>query len=227
MSHSELDSGGGGGGSSTDDSTDSDDGTSNNGSSGSRSITGAIIASALAAWLEIETSTLRRLGDFLRRLSEAESFADLVINVVLTSFVGWILRIAEVIFNRLIESIELIAQALWFSTVVPVRIAFRSFAGWVFDALEAVQLTVESGLASAGLGAPLVALGGWVVVLLIVVILGSIVWAFLETYLPVEAVVDTLERLLDSALVPVRVVAGFASGAAAALRGRIGGDETE
>ena len=216
---SNLDPGGGGGG--DDGGGDDGGGDDSDGDNGSGSGTAvAIVASALG----ISTAAVSDVAEFAQGLADAESPTEYIVEIVLTEFVGWVLGIAEAGFGLLLQSINIVAESLWESTVVPVRIAFRNFWGLIFGALESIRVTTEAGLSEAGLAAPVVALGGWVAVLLVTVILLSIVWALAETYLPTEAVVANVERIVVLALTPVRVASEFASGAAESVGRLVGRD---
>lgn len=210
--------GGSGGGSGGDDGGDGGD---------DRGRAAKVIASALATWLGVELGTLDQLSGFLDRLSDAGSLRELVLDIILTEIVSAILSVGEVVIGRALQFIEILSVALWQSTIVPLRTAFSGVWTAVFDALEGVRLATESALAGVGLAAPLVALGGWVAVLLVVTILASVVWAVAETYLPTEAITDSARSVREAASIPLDVASTLVSNGARTLRQYLGGDTNE
>ena len=211
MSSNELEGGGGSAGTSG-GGTDSD-GSSEGSSSGS------LTQNRLLGILGISGTVWAALLRFGDRLESAESFRELVVEIILTEFVNGVLSLASYLFSEALFAVDLIAESFWASLVTPFGELYRAFTDLVISPLGALRLSVESGVASAGLGAPFVALAGWIAVILVAAVVLGIVWAIAETYLPTEAVTENAARLLDFAFVPFRVVGRLLRGVVEGFRG--------
>ena len=211
MSSNELDSGGGSGDS-------GGGGTDDSGSSGGSS-SGGLTRNRLLGILGISGTAWASLASFGDRLASAESFRDLVVEIILTEIVNGLLSLASYLFSETLFAIDLVAESFWASLVAPFGDLYRSFTELVISPLEAIRISVESGVASTGLAAPFVALAGWVAVLLVAAVVFGVVWAIAETYLPTEAITENAIRLLDFAYVPFRIVGRLVRGAVGGLRG--------
>ncbi|WP_281196056.1 hypothetical protein [Halorubrum sp. F4] len=152
------------------------------------------------------------LSDFGSELAEADSLRELILGVILESLVSAGLSLVEYLYAEALYAIDLVAASFWMSFVEPFGDLYDAYTAALISPLEGLRVTVESAASSAGLAAPFVALAGWVAVLLVVAVIVGIVWAFVETYLPIEAVTRTGARLRDLALVPFGVLRDFVSG---------------
>lgn len=196
-------------------STTSDDADDDGGSGG-----GGISAGAVAAALGIGGGALTQLGDFADRLAEAGSFPELIINVLLVEGVNLILSAFEYIFGQILLAINVISESFWLSIVTPIGALGTTVWDVVFGTLESVQTTTEVAVASTGIAAPFVALAGWVAMLLVAAVLIGIVWALLETYLPVEVIENEIRRLAGLTLLPFSLLEEF-------LRDLLAGDDDD
>jgi len=177
----------------------------------------------IAAALGIPVSAVRNLADFAKRLDDAESFRELVVEIILTELVNGVLSLASYLFTETLFAIDVIAQSFWASLVAPFGELYRSATDASFGVLISIRLSVESAVASTGLAAPFVALTGWVAVLLVVAVIVGVGWALLETYLPTEAITENLERAVSLAFTPFETIGRLWRGASQAVRGGDGG----
>lgn len=208
MSSNELD---GGGGSDGTRGGETDDGGSSGGSS-----SGGLTQNRLLGILGISGTAWAALLRFGDRLDSAESFRELVVEIILTEIVNGVLSLASYLFTETLFAIDVVSESFWASIVLPFGDLYRSFTGLVITPLEALRASVEAGVASTGLAAPFVALAGWVAVLVVAAVFLGVVWALAETYLPTEAITENAMRLLELALAPFRIVSRFVRGATGA-----------
>ena len=79
----------------------------------------------------------------------------------------------------------------------PFRESFIPLGVAILDSFEGIQTSIAGSLMGMGVGAPFALLIGFTVATVSYVILFSVLWSLLETYLPVGAVVDPLKAIVS------------------------------
>lgn len=180
---------------------------------------GGLRRKAILGALGIGGGTWAALSGFASDLAEADSLRELVLEIILTELVNGVLSLAEYVFAEVLNAVDAIATSFWLSLVVPFGELYDAYVATLLSPLTELRLTVESAVASTGLAAPFVAIAGWVVVLFVVVVLASVAWAILETYLPTEGITENTGRILEATRLPLDVAGRLLRGAVRAVRG--------
>lgn len=186
---------------------------------------GGVSRSAVLTALGIGSGVWASLVSFGEEISEAGSIRELILGVFLESVVNAALSVVGYLYAEFLYAVDLVSESFWMSFVEPFGTLYTAFTEVLIGPLEAIRTTAETTVATTGLAAPFVALAGWVAVLLVVAVIVGVLWAFVETYLPTEAVTENADRLWEFATLPFAVLGNLVRGLIRALSG--GSNETD